>query len=96
MKISFKNVAPAVLAIAFASGCVAETATEREFGDSVRAVTFGQIHDMNAALNADGKAVTGGNGDRLEAVLNTHVGEVVSTQDVQQPVSININSGGNR
>ena len=96
MKINFENVAPAVLAIAFAGGCVTETATEREFGDSVRAVTFGQIHDMNAALNADDKAVTGGNGDRLEAVLNTHVGEVAPTQEVQRPVSININSGGSR
>lgn len=96
MKINFKNVAPAVLAMAFASGCVTETATEREFGDSVRAVTTGQIHDMNAALNPDEKAVTGGNGDRLEAVLNTHVTEVAPSQDVQRPVSININSGGNR
>lgn len=53
-------------------GCATETRTEREFGDSVRAVATSQIHDMGAAQYPDKNAVTGGNGDRIEAVIKAH------------------------
>ena len=96
MKVNLRDIATVALAIALAGGCASQTATEREFGNSVRAVTAGQIHDMNAALNPQTSAVTGGNGDRLEVVINAHVNDVPQTQNVQQPVSINISSGGAR
>jgi hypothetical protein len=95
MKINLKKTATAALAIALFSGCVSQTPTEIDFGESVRATTSGQIYDMNAALNPETEAVTGGNADRLETVIKTHVSEVPMSQSVQQPISLNINSGGN-
>ena len=49
-----------------------QTRTEAEFGDSVRAMTQGQIHDPNAALSPPEEAVTGGDPYALERVLDEY------------------------
>ena len=95
MKINIKKTATAALAIAMVSGCISQTPTEIDFGKSVRATTSGQIYDMNAALNPETEAVTGGNADRLETVIKTHVSDVPMSQSVRKPISMNINSGRN-
>ena len=74
---------------ALTTGC-AETRTEREFGDSVREVMTKQIHDPGAAALPKSDAVTGGDPTRLEAVLESHRGDVADTSNVSKPVDMKI------
>lgn len=69
---NFRLVATITAACLLMAGCATETRTEREFGDSVRAVATAQIHDMGAAQYPSKDPVTGGPGDRLENVVKTH------------------------
>ena len=73
------------------AGC-AETRTEREFGDSVRQVMTKQIHDPGAAALPKSDAVAGGDPTRLEAVLESHRGDVADTTSVTKPVDMKIRS----
>jgi hypothetical protein len=73
------------------TGC-AETRTEREFGDSVREVMTKQIHDPGAAALPKSDAITGGDPTRLEAVLESHRGDVADTTNVAKPVDMKIRS----
>ncbi len=78
------------------AGCATETRTEREFGDSVRAVATGQIHDMGAAQYPSKDAVTGGNPERLENVVRSHVENVGEAQQVKTAVQVGVSSSGSR
>lgn len=73
------------------AGC-AETRTEREFGDSVREVMTKQIHDPGAAALPKSDAVAGGDPTRLEAVLESHRGDVADSSSVTKPVDMKIRS----
>ena len=75
--------------IVLTTGC-AETRTEREFGDSVREVMSKQIHDPGAAALPKSEAVTGGDATRLEAVLESHRGDVADTSGIAKPVDMKI------
>ncbi len=85
-----------VLACAVVAGCASQTRTEAEFGDSVRAMTTHQIYDMDAAMFPSKDAVTGGDADQLEAVINAHKGQVSEAQQVQKPISLQMGSGTSR
>jgi len=87
MKTTLKLTATLVIAGTLAAGC-APTRTEAEFGDSVRAVTHGQIHDIGAALYPEKEAVTGGSPDRLETVIKTHNSEAADGSRVQTPIAV--------
>ncbi|NCF50802.1 hypothetical protein GWP57_04265 [Gammaproteobacteria bacterium] len=82
----------ATLALGFTliTGCASQTGTERDFGNSVRAVTASQIYDSGAALYPEKEAVTGGNGNRLENVVEAHTGDVANSQQVQKPIDFGI------
>ena len=82
-----------LLACVVASGCASQTRTEREFGDSVRAVTSNQVYDKVAAVTPSTEAVTGGQPDQLEAVMTTHQENVSNAQQVQRPINMGIGSG---
>lgn len=82
---------PSVLAVCtvLITGC-AETRTEREFGDSVREVMSKQIHDPGAAALPKSEAITGGDATRLEAVLESHRGDVADTAGIAKPIDMKI------
>ena len=82
MKTQLKLIAAAAIACVVASSCATQTRTESEFGDSVRAVSTGQIYDMGAAQYPDKNAVTGGHGDRLENVVKSHASDTSQGVDV--------------
>lgn len=83
-----KSIAIAAIACALAAGCASQTPTERDFGESVRAVTRAQIHNMDAALYPQKEAVTGGHTGRLESVMEAHGGAVDDGSAVRQAISI--------
>jgi hypothetical protein len=89
MKIKLFVITTLATGCALASGCATQTDTESDFGNSVRAVTASQTYDMGAALYPDKEAITGGNGDRLEKVVNVHSGNVSSPSTVAKPISLN-------
>ena len=74
------------------AGCATETRTEREFGDAVRAVKTSQIHDMGAAQYPSEDAVTGGNPERLEKVVRSHVENVGQAEQVKTAVRVGASS----
>ena len=90
MKTKLIHLAAWTIACAFLAGCASQTTTEREFGDSVRATTQGQIHDIGAALYPNKEAVTGGNPDRLENVVKTHYSAPPSGSRVEAPISMGV------
>lgn len=70
-----KLIAPGILVLVLLllTACSAsQTRTETEFGDSVRAMTRGQIHDPDAALAPQKDAVTGGDAYMLERVVQEY------------------------
>lgn len=67
------------------------TQTETEFGDSVRAMTRGQIHDPNAALSPQKEAVTGGDAYVLERVMQEYrTGSSKDAASVGKPVKVGL------
>lgn len=84
------------IAGALAAGCAKQTRTEREFGNAVRMVTTNQVYDVGAKLNPSKEAVTGGNADRLQKVVEAHAGDVSESQGVQRPITPGVSSGTNR
>lgn len=60
------------------------------FGDAVRSNVEAQIHDPLAAANPSTDAVEGTDGQRMEAVMENHRGQVGSNQGVSNPIVINV------
>lgn len=80
-------------AIAVLAGC-ADTPTEKpEFGESVRKVMWMQTYEPNAGLTAGNEAAMGGDGNRLEAVLDVYRGDVAGAEDVAKPVNVTVGPG---
>ena len=68
-----------------------QTRTEAEFGDSVRAMTRGQIHDPNAALSPQKEAVTGGDAYALERVLEEYrTGTSTDAASVRKAIDLGV------
>ncbi len=68
-------------------GCQAYPTTEDEFGDSVRHMVRSQQIYTGPV---DTTPVSQGDGERLEAVLESYRTEVSDPEDVGQPIVINI------
>jgi len=63
---------------------------ERDYGNSVRQMIAGQTLDPSTAANPDPDPLDGGDGDRLNKVLDTYRGDVSSPEDVGQPIVISV------
>ena len=74
-----------------------QTRTEAEFGDSVRAMTRGQIHDPNAALSPQKEAVPGGDAYALERVLEEYrTGTGRDAAGVGRPIELGVGGSSSR
>lgn len=80
------------LLLVMAGGCATpQTATEKDFGNSVRAMNRAQTMDPVAAVAPDPNAPDRTDGPRLESVLEAYRGDVTeSGANVRQPISINV------
>jgi hypothetical protein len=73
------------------SGCSSTPkGVEARFGDSVRSVMENQTYDKNAAANPSSIPVTGGNPDRIDAVVEGHAGDVSNAAAVSQPIRVGV------
>ena len=67
------------IALAAVTGCSThETATEKDFGNSVHAMIQGQTLNPQEALLPDPEPVDHGNGERLNNVLGAYTSDVSS------------------
>jgi hypothetical protein len=67
------------IALAAVTGCSThETATEKDFGNSVHAMIQGQTLNPQEALLPDPEPVDHGNGERLNNVLGVYTSDVSS------------------
>ena len=82
-----------ILAAAMLCGaCASHTGSEEAFGDSVRSVVHNQTYDKNAAANPSSLAITGGNADRIEMVVEGHAGTTSDAAAIARPIRIGTGS----
>ena len=71
------------------SGCATpQTATEKDFGNSVAAMIQGQTLNPTTAMLPDPNAVDEGDGEHLGYVLEAYRGDVASREVVQEQLII--------
>jgi uncharacterized cupredoxin-like copper-binding protein len=88
MTYTISKLMAATAAVLLAAGCAsAPSQTEADFGKSVRSTILNQTYDVGASLYPEKEALTGGNADRLEMVIDAHAGAVSDSQRVQRPIS---------
>ncbi len=82
----------AILAMAalLTGACATHSGSEDEFGLAVRTVMTNQTFDAEARHYPSGEAVTGGNADRLEKVVDAHADTTGDAQSVSRPMDIGI------
>ena len=90
IKYGFTTLLSAALLIT--AGCASQSQPGAEFGSTVRGVMQNQVYDPVAAVYPAEEAVTGGNGDRLEKVVEMHSGSVSNPQGVQRPLNVGVDS----
>ena len=80
------------LAAAAVSGCASTGPTNvaQDYGNSVRQMIAGQTLDPATAANPDPEAVDSGDGERLNAVLETYRTDVSEPEAVGQPIVISV------
>jgi hypothetical protein len=74
-------------------GCAHQSATEPQFGDSVRHMTGQQIYNLDAAYNPDPNPVLGGDVDKLNNVLEAYRIDVADPAERSGVPQIRIRSG---
>lgn len=87
MRSHWKITAAATIAVVLTAGCASQTRTEREFGESVRLMKTNQTYDVGASLYPSQDAVTGGDGTRLENVVEMHRNDIADPRQVQKSMS---------
>jgi hypothetical protein len=90
---AWKRGIPAIalcLALAGCAGVYGPSATEREFGNSVRHVVESQKANPEASRDPDPNPVNYGDGARLEPVLEAYRTDVGTPSEVKRDVLINL------
>ena len=73
------------------SACANEpTATESDFGNSVRSMVIGQTVNPNAAEENRGKHADQGDGQRGEAVMEAYREDVTSSEEASRDLFIDL------
>lgn len=80
-----------VLAVS-ATGCSSwdRYGVKSTYGDAVRSNTEAQLYNPAAATYPSPDPVEGTDGQRMEAVMETHRGQTGSAESVGQPIVINV------
>ena len=76
----------------FATACTSTTPdrVEASYGDAVRSITASQVYDPEAAANPSADPVEGTDGQRMEAVMQEHRGNIGSADSASQPLVISV------
>ena len=90
MKVKIPGFALLAVAAALTGACATHSGSEDDFGVTVRTVMSNQTFDPEARAYPSGDAVTGGNADRLEKVVDAHAETTGDAQSVRRPLEIGI------
>lgn len=90
MKNRYLIIAVVAVLASIGTGCVNQSRTAADFGNSVHQMIEQQIYDMNAASSPDPNAVLGGDPDQLNNTLDAHRKDVAKPSTVGAPVTINL------
>lgn len=77
-------------ALALTLASCAASRVDANFGDAVQSTVDGQIYDPVAANSPSPDAVTGTDGQRMEAVMESHRGQSGNGANVGQPIEIGV------
>jgi len=63
---------------------------ESTYGDAVRSNVRAQLYDPSTATNPSSDPVEGTDGQRMEAVMETHRGHQGSAESISKPIVISV------
>ena len=77
-------------AIALSTVACTSSAVEESYGDAVRSNVHAQVYDPATLTNPSSDAVEGTDGQRMEAVMESHRSQQGSADSVAEPIVINV------
>ena len=77
-------------AIALSTVACTSSAVEESYGDAVRSNVHAQVYDPATLTNPSSDAVEGTDGQRMEAVMESHRAQQGSADSVAEPIVINV------
>jgi hypothetical protein len=90
MKRKIPGIALLAVTAALTGACATHSGSDDEFGAAVRTVMSNQTFDPEARAYPSGDAVTGGNADRLEKVVEAHADSTGDAQSVRRPLEVGL------
>ena len=88
---AFGSVVTALIVVSLTSGCATEpTATEADFGNSVRQMIRAQTYNPDTLENPSREPVTGLDGEYAEAVVDAYKGDIAKPEQVRNEIQINV------
>ena len=77
-------------AIALSTVACTSSAVEESYGDAVRSNVHAQVYDPATITNPSSDPVEGTDGQRMEAVMESHRSRQGSADSVAEPIVINV------
>ena len=77
-------------AIALSTVACTSSAVEESYGDAVRSNVHAQVYDPATITNPSSDPVEGTDGQRMEAVIESHRSQQGSADSVAQPIVIDV------
>ena len=77
-------------AVALSAVACTSSAVEKSYGDAVRSNVNAQVYDPTTLINPSSEPVEGTDGQRMEAVMESHRGQHGSAESVAEPIVINV------
>jgi type IV pilus biogenesis protein CpaD/CtpE len=77
-------------AIALSTVACTSSAVEESYGDAVRSNVHAQVYDPATITNPSSDPVEGTDGQRMEAVMESHRSQQGSADSVAQPIVIDV------
>ena len=77
-------------AVALSSVACSSSAVEESYGDAVRSNVHAQVYDPATITNPSSDPVEGTDGQRMEAVMESHRSQQGSADSVAEPIVISV------
>ena len=77
-------------AMALSTAACTSSAVEKSYGDAVRSNVQAQVYDPATLTNPSSDPVEGTDGQRMEAVMESHRSQQGSADSVAEPIVINV------
>lgn len=77
-------------AVALSTVACTSSAVDESYGDAVRSTVRAQVYDPATLTNPSSDPVEGTDGQRMEAVMESHRSQQGSADSVAEPIVINV------